>query len=324
MEKYASVLQLCAIIFIIFLCYFLFKYVIYLIKKNRLVDFSLRVKTNRHNPILKMVKSVSKILKKIPFIKTKKYNNYARLIKGFDDGYDILASKVLCSLFSLFLYLFVSLLYRAHIYIVVVLVTLILGYVILDFYYIFNGRNSYRIVNKDLLGAIIIMSNDFKANRSVEQAINDVIERKEGLIGKEFKKVLDDTEIGLSYGEAFLRMYKRTGIKSVLDISHAFTLYNMIGSDLIDIFSDIEIRIIEEEKFDLQIKSYKTFNNFFRFVFLILPIFLVIVVFSMNNNYLKLITTSRGVLLIGILVVIFIIYVVLINKVVRRYSYDNK
>lgn len=324
MDKYDSLLQLCAIIFIVFICYLLFKYIVYLTKKNRLVDFSLKVKTNRNNPLLKAIKSISSTLKAIPFIKGKKYNKYARLVPRFDDGYDVLSSKILCSLFILFLYIFVSLLYKENIHLVVVLVCLILGYVLLDFFYIFNGRNVYRLVSKDMLGAVIIMNNDFKANRSVEQAINDVIERKKGPIGNEFKKVLDDTELGLSYGEAFLRMYKRTNIDCVLDLSHAFSLYNMIGSDLIEIFDSIEEKIIEEEKFDIQVRSSKAFNKFFVVLFDLLPIVIVVMLFVLNDKYTKLILEAKGIVLIGLIVLLYIIYIITISKIVRRYSYDNK
>lgn len=324
MSKYAAFLQLCAILFIVFLCYFLFKYVIYLIKKNRLVDFSLKVKTNKNNPILKTIKNISKIIKKISFIDYKKYNNYARLIKGFDDGYDVISSKILCGIFTLFLYIFVSLLYKNSLNIIIAIAIFILGYVLPDFYYIINSRHNVKLVDKDMLGAIIIMNNDFKANRSVDQAINDVIDRKNGSIAKEFKKVLADTELGLSYGEAFYRMYKRTGISCILDISHAFKLYNMIGSDLIEIFDNIEAKVIDEEKFIIQVKSVSVFNSFFKWLFYILPIFFVVMIFSMNKVYLDLLMETKGIILVILMIVLYIIYVVTINKIVRRYDYDNK
>ena len=321
---YDSILQLCAIIFLVFVVYLLFKYIIYLIRKNRLVDFSLRVRTNKNNPLLRAVKSTSSTLKAVPFIKGKKYNNYARLVPGFDDGYDVLSSKVLFSLLMLFLYVLVSLLYKNDLSITVVLIVLILGYVMLDFYYIFNSRNVSRLVSKDMLGAIIIMNNDFKANRSVDQAINDVIERKNGPIRKEFKKVLDDVELGLSYGDAFKRMYKRTKIDCVLDISHAFSLYTMVGSDLIEIFDAIEEKVIEEEKFLIHVKSIKVFNKLFKLLFNVIPLVIVGLMFLLNDRYTKLIFGIKGIVFICTLVLLYIVYIVLINKIVRRYSYDNK
>ena len=39
MEKYSALLQLITILFMVFIFYFLIKYVVYQIKKNRLVDF---------------------------------------------------------------------------------------------------------------------------------------------------------------------------------------------------------------------------------------------------------------------------------------------
>ena len=323
MKDYDTILQVCAILFAIFIVYLFFKYVAYLIKKNRLADFSLKVRNNRNNPILRIVKKTSSFIKSLSLIDGKKYNGYARLVPGFEDGYDVISSKVLCSLLLTFLYLFVSMLYKNEIHITIVLICLILGYVLLDFYFIYSSRNSIKLVSKDMLGAIIIMNNDFKANRSVEQAITAVIDRKHGPIKKEFKKVLDDTKLGLSYGEAFLRMYKRTGIDCVLDISHAFSLYTMIGSDLIEIFDSIEEKVVEEEKFLIQVKSINVFNSFFRWLFYVLPLLIILLVFLLNDNYAKLFLGTKGVVLIIFLVILFIAYVVAINKIVRRYSYDN-
>jgi len=319
-----SVLQFLAILFLVFILYLLFKYTVYFFKKNRLQDFSLKVKGSKNGILVRTVKKISSILKKISFIKCKKYNGYARFISSFEDGYDVISSKILCSLFMLVLYVFVSLLYKTNISVIMIIVSLILGYVLLDFYYIYSSRNTNRLVNKDMLGAVIIMNNDFKANRSPEQAINDVVNRKNGPISKEFKRVLEDTNLGLSYGEAFLRMYKRTKIPAALDLSHAFSLYNMIGSDLIEIFDEIEEKIIDNEKFDIQVKSTKVFNRFFKWLFNVLPVFIVILLCVFNERYKALFLGTKGVILISIIVILFIIYIVTINKIVRRYSYDNK
>ena len=161
MKNYESFLQVCAIILVVFLVYLFFKYVVYLMKKNRLADFSLKVRNNRNNPILRIVKKTSNFIKSLKLIDAKKYNGYARLVPGFEDGYDIVSSKVLCSLLLTFLYLFVSMLYRSELHITIVLICLMLGYVLLDFYFIYNSRNNTKLVSKDMLGAIIIMSNDF-------------------------------------------------------------------------------------------------------------------------------------------------------------------
>jgi len=324
MNKYSAILQLVAVLVVVFIGYLLFKYCVYLVRKNRLQDFSLKVKGSKNGFLVRSIKKTGSFLRKFKFIKVKKYNSYARYINNLDDGYDILASKILCSLFLLFLYLIVSLLYKSNLNIIIVLVCLVIGYVLLDFYYIYNGRNTYRLVNKDLLGAVIIMNNDFKANRSVEQAINDVIDRKNGPISIEFKKIRDDVELGLSYGEAFLRMYKRTGINVLLDVSHAFSLYTLIGSDLIDVFDQIEKKIIEEEKFTIQVRALKTFNKFFKILFYILPVFIVCLLFMVNPVYKDLLTTNKGLIVVCIMIVLYIVYIVTINKIVRRYSYDNQ
>ena len=79
-----------------------------------------------------------------------------------------------------------------------------------------------------------------------------------------------------------------------------------------------------EEKFDIQVKSIKTFNRIFNGLFYVLPVFILALAFCLNKKYLKLFLGPKGVVLIIFFVLLFIAYVIAINKIVRRYSYDNK
>ena len=320
MDKYELVLQMCAIIVICFCVYLFARYLVSLIKKGRLSDYSLNLVSDyKNNIVVRLSRSISNAICFIPFVLplTKKYDAYAKKDNMFKDGKEVLGFKILTSIFLMFLYLLVSALYKEQIYLIVILILLILGYVLPDFYFIFVDSKKYKSMDSDLLGCIIIMSNDFRANRSIEQAINDVIDRKEGVIQKEFKKVLSDTKLGLNYGEAFERMYKRTNNNIVLKLSYAFSLYNDIGSDLISVFDKLEKNLLDEEKLKSELNSIRVTNMLGKIIFGFIPILFIVNAFVVSDEYRDILLSNKGIVLIIILFVLFVIYIDYLNKVSR-------
>ena len=326
MDRFALILQICAILVVFYVVYLAYKYFLSLAKKNRLADFSLEIKeSNGGNLIYIMIRRISKWLKKISSLKNyaKTFDEFAILSVHFRDGYDFLSTKLLVGLGFSLLYVFVSALYRVPILIVVILILFILGYVIPDFYCIYLKSNSVKLLDKNLLSAIIIMNNDFRANRSVEQAISDVIDRSDNPVSNEFKRVLADTKVGLSYGEAFERLYNRTGSIIVEKMCYAFYLYQECGTDLIEIFENLEKELIDNEKFVNEINFINGTNRLFRVIFTVLPVVFIISLLVMNNNLSNLLNDVKGIILLVIMFVLFLLYLLGIKYIVRRYDYDK-
>jgi tight adherence protein B len=326
MDKLTLVLQVCAVLVVFYVIYLTYKYFLSLVKKNRLADFSLEIKeSNSGNLVYIIIKRISKFLKNIKVLKkyAKKFDEYAILSVHFRDGYDFLSTKILVGLGFSLLYVFVSALYRVPIMLIVIIVLFILGYVIPDFYCIYLKTNTNRLLDKNLLSAIIIMNNDFRANRSVEQAIRDVIDRTDNPVSSEFKRVLADTKVGLSYGEAFERLFNRTNSVIVEKMSYSFYLYQECGTDLIEIFENLEKELIENEKLANEISFITSSNRLFRVVFTILPVVFIISLLVMNNNIGKLMNDVSGLIVIAILFLLFLLYLLGIKYIVRRYDYDK-
>ena len=326
MNRLALILQVCAVLVVFYVAFLTYKYFLFLAKKQRLADFSLEIKeSNGGNLIYIIIKRFSKFLKKIKLLNNyaKKFDEYAILSVHFRDGYDFLSTKILVGLVFSFLYIFVSALYRVPFFLIVILVLFILGYVIPDFYCIYLKSKSVRMLDKNLLSAIIIMNNDFRANRSVEQAIRDVIDRTDSSVSNEFKRVLADTKVGLSYGEAFERLYNRTESIIVRKMSYSFYLYQECGTDLIEIFENLEKELIDNEKFTNEINFIMGTNKLFRFLYTILPVVFIISILVMNGNLDNLLSDYKGIILIIFIFVLFLLYLLGINYIVRRYDYDK-
>ena len=326
MDKLTLVLQVCAILVVFYVIYLTYKYFLSLAKKHRLADFSLEInESNGGNLIYILIKRISKFLRKIKIFKksAKKFDEYAILSVHYRDGYDFLSTKILVGLAFSLLYVFVSALYRVPIVILGIIVLFILGYVIPDFYCIYLKTNTNRLLDKNLLSAIIVMNNDFRANRSVEQAIRDVIDRTENPVSSEFKRVLADTKVGLSYGEAFKRLYERTGSVIVQKMSYSFFLYQECGTDLIEIFESLEKELIDNEKLNNELSFINSSNRLFRVVFTVLPVAFIISLLVMNNNIGNLLSDIKGIILIIFLFFLFLLYLLGIKYIVRRYDYDK-
>ena len=243
MDKYMIVLQICAILFICFIVYFLYKFVNSLIKKNRLSYFSLDIKKDENSSdsfIFKYIYKFSQILESLVVFNglAKTYDKYVYYDIRFRKGMDFVSVKVLGGLLFIGLYLFITFLYKDVINSWLILVTFVLGFILLDFYCIFVKRKSNEKIDVLIVPVLLDFINSLKS-LSVSQSLNDIAFRNNGIIKKEFEKVLSDVKLGLNIGEAFNRMYKRTGSKVILNVSNMFILVYKNNINLLDCLDDI-------------------------------------------------------------------------------------
>ena len=170
---------------------------------------------------------------------------------------------------------------------------------------------------KDLLSAIIIMRNSYKANRSTDEMLDDLVNRTNGRVKEELRKVKGDMKVGLSISEAFKRMYERTNLSIILDIANILSLTNKTSVNMIQALDTIEKKVIDYEKVNDEINLYKSINKLSYVIFLLLPfIFLIFIIIS-NQTYLSIIGGSSGSAIILTLTIIYIIYILIINKIVK-------
>lgn len=322
MDKYKIGLQICAIIFICFLIYLLYKFIVSVLRKRRLNSFAIDLDKEKYlddSLIMKIVFVLSNILSSMVV-----FNGIGRIYDKYVDedsrlrkGMDYLSIKVWLGVILILIYLFVCFLYRDSINIVLIITCFILGFIIPDFYCLFNKSKKRKYVNKHMLRAIIIMNNSFKANRTVEQAINDVIEKAGSNIDYEFKKILNDVKLGLSLSEAFKRMYYRTNSKIVLKMCNALNLALKGRVNVVDIFNDMEKELLEEEKFNNDLDSIKSLNSLALGVFIILPLVFIVYVILLNKDYINLLSNKNGAIIIVILGIIYLLYIFILKRMAR-------
>lgn len=327
MDKYRFVLQVFAILFIFYILYFLVKLCSALKKKNRLSLYSLNIdKVDDENTLIFIIiRKFSDFLKSLVVFNElgKTYDKYIYDDSRLKKGLDYVSVKILFGLGMIVLYLFMTILYNDIFVSWVLLVCFVLGFIIPDFYCLFVRKRRTSILNKNILNAVIIMNNSYKANGSTEQAILDVISRSDKKISFEFKRVLNDINMGIDVSDAFYRMYKRVGSESVLYISRVLKLVNKSGINIVEAFNSIETELIEVEKFNNEIYSLKGVNKFALLIFTFLPLIFIVSLIIYNDSYVEIFTGYIGSFVLSILLIMYLFYLIIIHRVYRGGKNDK-
>ena len=89
------------------------------------------------------------------------------------------------------------------------IIPFIIGFFIVDIYYGVRYKIYYNKLENDLLQAVMIMNNAFKAGKSITQAVEIVSIELDGPIGNEFNKILVELNFGLDLNVVFSRFEER-------------------------------------------------------------------------------------------------------------------
>lgn len=328
MQDFEIVLFIIAILAICFVLYLLYKIGVYLGRRSRLDDFGIDIKGQdidvsfRYKFLYKVANFLESLV--IFNVMARTYDKYITEDSKLRKGMDYIAIKLCLGIIFTLIYIFMSMISIKTINPYIAIICFILGYIITDFYCYFKQYHRQSIEMKDLLSAIIIMRNSYKANRSTDEMLDDLVNRTNGRVKEELRKVKGDMKVGLSISEAFKRMYERTNLSIILDIANILSLTNKTSVNMIQALDTIEKKVIDYEKVNDEINLYKSINKLSYVIFLLLPfIFLIFIIIS-NQTYLSIIGGSSGSAIILTLTIIYIIYILIINKIVKgRYLWER-
>ena len=202
--------------------------------------------------------------------------------------------------------------------IVSLLVNLILGYYLLDIFLFFYYKRQTKLIDNELLRAIIVMNNAFKSGKSTLQALNIAASELPEPISDEFKKMYLDMKYGLSVDAVFDRFAKRVDLEEAVYLSSSLTILNKTGGNIVEVFSSIERTLFDKKKLNEELKNISASPNMIIKVLFIIPIVFVLIIYILNPNYFKpLFESTLGYMIIGIMVLMFIIYVVLLKRIMK-------
>ncbi len=321
--------QILFVLILIFLIFTIVKQVQILKLEKRFDAFSLLSKTVDEISffeqfsllINKGILKCSKALKQSSFFVkyAEKYEKYISFEeKGTKEGIDYVSSKLFIVLLFVFLYFFAFLIRHKSFNIMSLLITMFLSFYLLDVLLVIKFHQKRKKVEEDLLKAIIIMNNSFKAGRNIIQAIITVKNELEGPIADEFKKIYLDITYGLSLDVVFNRFYDRVKLEDAKYIASSLTLLSKTGGNIVRVFNSIEQSFYNKKKLNNEMKSLTSASLFVFRVLVALPFVFTFLIYILNPTYFNpLFEHPLGIALLLIIISLFILYVMVIKKVLK-------
>lgn len=269
---------------------------------------------------IKLNHKIANVLKKSVFATryAKRLEKYVVVSEKHKNGLEILSLKVLTALLLVIVAFVSNVIQMQFMPLYEVGVPLLVGFFIPDAVYFIKYKTYRRALENDLLTAIIIMNNAFKSGRNISQAIEIVSEELDGLIAKEFKKMSLELSYGLDIDVIFKRFAKRVDIEEVNYLTASLTVLNKTGGNIIEVFSSIEKTMFNKKKLRLELASLTGSSRIIVYVLLGIPFFFIIVISLLNPSYfLPFVTTDLGLVLLGIMIVYYILFIIVVRKIMK-------
>lgn len=293
--------------------------------EKRIAKYSVKYKKERNNTSLYervlekygvFVKKQRKKIKKLFPILTKRYDKYVTV--GDVKAVDYITHKIVIAILFIVLVIVASAIQGKFITLLQFIFSGILGFYILDICLIIANKANKKKIENDMLRAIIIMNNAFKSGKSTIQAVEIASNKLPKPIGKEFKRMHQEMKYGLSVDVVFDRFAKRVGIEEAEYLSSSLTILNKTGGNIVAVFDSIEKTLFDKMKLKEELKNSTTVSKLVVKILLIVPILFVLIIYLLNPDYFDpFFESTLGYILLGIIIIMFIIYAYLLEKIAK-------
>ncbi len=290
----------------------------YSINSIRKVSFSVFDKIK--NKYFSLVKKMRKHFLKVSLFKriSKRYEKNLNYEYGDVKSIDYIIYKITISICFILLTIFSEVLQARVLTLFELVLNFLIGYYILDLYLIYERKLKIRQIENEMLRAIIIMNNAFKAGKSTLQAVEIAAKELPEPISKEFAKIQKDMEYGLTIDNVFQRFAKRVNIEEAVYLSSSLTILNKTGGNIVDVFSSIERTLFDKKKLKEELKNLTVSSNMIVKVLLFIPVAFVIIIYLLNPAYFNpLFESILGYMILGIIILMFVIYIFFLQKIMK-------
>jgi len=268
--------------------------------------------------LIKYKKTINKFYhnKKLKKLSSK----YDKYLYGIDDSNAVIfiINKLVISSLFVLLIIISNAIKGNVISFITFIICFIAGYYIYDIYLAYSLKIRKKKIKNDMLRAVIIMNNAFKAGKSIIQAVTIVSNTLPRPISIEFKKIAGDMSYGLSADVAFCRFAKRVDLEEANFISSSLTILNKTGGNIVNVFSSIEKTLFDKKKLESDLKNSTAASDLVVKFLMIVPIIFVILIYIVSPNYFTpLFNSVLGYMVIGIIILMFSVYLYLLNKILK-------
>lgn len=298
-------------------------------KAKRISNYAIDpVKSDYYSYSDRIVNLYYKFVKKLrPFVdksfylkkRAKKYEKYI----GYDKreiicGYDFIITKFVIAVIFVIFTIFSQVFSLVVLNVFDFIINFLIGYFMLDLYLYFVYKRKQKQMANDLLRSVIVMNNAFKSGKSTLQALKIASLELPEPISDEFKKMYLDMKYGLSVDTVFDRFAKRVNLEEATFLSSSLTILNKTGGNIVLVFSSIERTLFDKKKLNEELKNISAGPNMIIKVLFIIPIIFTLIIYILNPEYFNpLFESTLGYMIVGIIVVMFIIYVLLLKRITK-------
>lgn len=185
--------------------------------------------------------------------------------------------------------------------------------------FIIASKKKERVKNFDnqLNDGLTIISNSLKAGYSFLQAVAVVTEEMPDPFSKEFKKLLKEMSLGLSEEESFKNLTNRMESEDLKLIINAIVIQKDVGGNLSEILDNISETIRDRQKIKNELRTLTAQGKLSGGIVAALPIFLGLVIFLLNREYVTMLfTTSIGLFMVVASIISEVLGFWMIRKIV--------
>ena len=244
--------------------------------------------------------------------KKKKTNDRNKQIK---DIYSLIDSFVYAILFVI-TYILISIFYIQKINLFSSILAFLLGFILPGIIDMVKHELNKKNIEKELLKSIIIINNNLQANKSIKEALIDTKDKLNGPLRDELSNVINDLDHGLSLEVAFKRMKNRCEVNDVTYLTTTLAILSKTGGNTKEAFNYLEDLFQTRKKLNQELDATIASSKLVYMILSVLPIIVFIGMLLMYDNYLQLyLTTNLGYLLIGIQILLYITYILIIRKI---------
>ncbi len=273
------------------------------------------------NFFVKIIKKTSVLLSKLVSMKQYAKHFDKRLILSEDayfDSMDYVSFKFYVMILVQILYIIVNAIRLSKFNIYAFILISVISFFLVDIFIVIAFSRKKKVVEDQLLQAVVIMNNAFKSGKNITQAVNIVQKELPNPIKREFEIIAKDISYGLDLTVVFSRFANRIKINEAKYITSSLALLNKTGGNIVTVFNMIERTFYERLKVNNELQSLTSASRFLYRLLVMLPFIFVAVIVMLNPTYFNvLVTTVPGYLIDGIIVVLYISYVVIIKKVMQ-------
>lgn len=320
--------QLSIILFAFIVILFFIKYLRSIILSKRFDKYtinssknaSISLFDNLENQYNDFLNKISKRLSKINILNSigNKYKKYVIAFELDTDVMKIISNKIVIGVLFIFGFVMINLFRSKMATPLEFIIPFILGYYMIDIIYTFKYNQHKKKIEKDLVDAITIMNNSFKAGRSILQAVDTVTSQLDGPISKEFKKISMEINLGLDIEVAFKRFASRINVEEAFYLASSLSILNKTGGNIIRLFDKLEKTLFSKKKLREELISLTSSSKMIMYVLIAIPIIFAIFLNIVNSGFFTpLFTTELGVIILILMIIIYIAYIIVVKRIMK-------